>query len=70
MRVISQEAFDCRRLAAVAFYEDENLEADPFLEDWEGPILKLSELTESKIKELCNYPRNGMFKHRWFSGGN
>lgn len=70
MRVIAQEAFECRRLGAVAFYEDENLEVDPFLKSWEGPVLKLSELTEGKIKEICDYPRNGIFKHRWFSGGN
>ena len=67
MRVISQEAFDCRKLAAAAFYEDDSVEAETFLNSWEGPVLKLSELGVDKLRELCDYPRNGLFKHRWLS---
>lgn len=66
MRVIMEQAFDCRRLGAVAFYENPDLDPDPFVSAWGGPVLKLSELSVPELKGLCDYPRNGLFAHRWF----
>jgi|TARA_R110002167_G_scaffold102250_2_gene265420 hypothetical protein len=67
MRVIGHEAFECRRIPGAALYEDPLIDAHSILGHWDGPILKLSETTPDELEELCNYPRNGLFTHRWIN---
>lgn len=70
MRVIARESFECRRLPAVAVFEDESLDWGQFLGAWEGDTnLYLSELDKFDLQHYANYPRNGLFgiKHRWVS---
>ena len=69
MNTIMQEAYECRRIAGVAFYEDPKLDPAPFTAAWGGGFLKLSELSLSELANLCDYPLNGFFKHRWFEAG-
>lgn len=64
LRTIQQEAFDCRRLAGVASFEG-GFKPEPFLSAWKAPVIKLS--SNPDLAELCDYPRNGLFHHRWLT---
>lgn len=62
VRIIQQEAFECRRLAGVATFEHD-FDPTPYFDAWEAPVIALS--TNPDLAQLCDYPRNGSFKHRW-----